>query len=131
MLRSRNWSPVVETQRLLRLIEEISEVEATIRWASNKKLHLEIALIRAIHTLSEVSLENVVDALKICWSSALTRGRRDKDSYSPRGNHHKGIDWKSGVTPKRIAEASPSTEIRLRVRFFGEERSVQNRDEIL
>jgi DNA polymerase-3 subunit gamma/tau len=39
-------------------------VEATIKWASNKKLHLEIALIRAIQTLSEVSLDNVIDALE-------------------------------------------------------------------
>jgi DNA polymerase III subunit gamma/tau len=55
---------VVDTKRLLRLIEGTSEVEATIKWASNKKLHLEIALIRAIQTLSEVSLENVIDALE-------------------------------------------------------------------
>ena len=39
-------------------------MEATIKWASNKKLHLEIALIRAIQTLSEVSLDNVIDALE-------------------------------------------------------------------
>src|ERR1700724_3008139 len=57
-------APVVDTHRLLRLIEGASEVEATIKWASNKKLHLEIALIRAIQTLSEVSLENVIDALE-------------------------------------------------------------------
>src|SRR4029077_13539387 len=55
---------VVDTKRLLRLIEGISEVEATIKWTSNKKLHLEIVLIRAIQTLSEVSMENVIDALE-------------------------------------------------------------------
>jgi DNA polymerase-3 subunit gamma/tau len=57
-------APVVDTKRLLRLIEGISEVEATIKWASNKKLHLEIALIRSIQTLSEVNLDNVIDALE-------------------------------------------------------------------
>jgi len=57
-------APVVDTKRLLRLIEGTSEIEATIKWASNKKLHLEIALIRAIQTLTEVSLENVIDALE-------------------------------------------------------------------
>ena len=55
---------VIDTQRMLRLIEGISEVEATIKWAPNRKLHLEIALIRAIHMLSEVSLETVIDALE-------------------------------------------------------------------
>jgi DNA polymerase III subunit gamma/tau len=55
---------VIDPKRLLRLIEETSAVEATIRWASNKKLHLEIALIRGIQTLSEVSLDTVIDALE-------------------------------------------------------------------
>ena len=57
-------APVVDTKKLLRLIETTSEVEATIKWAANKKLHLEIALIRAIQTLSEVSLNSVIDALE-------------------------------------------------------------------
>ena len=57
-------APVVDTRKLLRLIETTSDVEATIKWAANKKLHLEIALIRAIQTLSEVSLNNVIDALE-------------------------------------------------------------------
>jgi DNA polymerase-3 subunit gamma/tau len=57
-------TPALDTKRLLRLIEGTSEVEATIKWASNKKLHLEITLIRAIQTLSEVSLDNVIDALE-------------------------------------------------------------------
>jgi DNA polymerase III subunit gamma/tau len=57
-------APVIDTKRLLRLIEGTSEVEATIKWTANKKLHLEIALIRAIQTLSEVSLESVIDALE-------------------------------------------------------------------
>jgi DNA polymerase-3 subunit gamma/tau len=56
-------APAIDPQRLLRLIEKISEVESTIKWASNKKLHLEIALIRAIQTLSEVTLGAVIDAL--------------------------------------------------------------------
>ncbi|MBV8375410.1 MAG: AAA family ATPase, partial [Verrucomicrobia bacterium] len=57
-------APTVDTKRLLRLIEGTSEAEPTIKWAANKKLHLEIALIRAIQALSEVSLENVIDALE-------------------------------------------------------------------
>ena len=56
-------APAIDAQRLLRLIEKVSEVESTIKWASNKKLHLEIALIRAIQTLSEVDLGAVIDAL--------------------------------------------------------------------
>ena len=57
-------APGIEPAKLLRLIETTSEIEATIRWASNKKLHLEIALIRAIQTLGEIDLKNVIDALE-------------------------------------------------------------------
>jgi DNA polymerase III subunit gamma/tau len=63
-------APTIDAKRLLRLIDQISEVEGTIKWASNKKLHLEIALIRAIQTLSEVSLDAVLDALAGLRSSS-------------------------------------------------------------
>ncbi len=58
------FAPLVPPEKLLRLIEQISEIETSIRWASNKKLHLEIALIRGIQTLGEVGLESVIDALE-------------------------------------------------------------------
>lgn len=58
------FAPLVPPEKLLRLIEQISEIETSMRWASNKKLHLEIALIRGIQTLGEVGLESVIDALE-------------------------------------------------------------------
>jgi DNA polymerase-3 subunit gamma/tau len=57
-------APLASPAKLLRLIEQISEIETSIRWASNKKLHLEIALIRGIQTLGEVGLESVIGALE-------------------------------------------------------------------
>jgi len=101
---------VVDTQRLLRLIEEISKVEATIKWASNKKLHFEIALIRAIHTITEVSLENVVDALENL--RAVSHSHAGKEAKSPPVPEKIAIkeSTESGVTPKRIAETPPSTK---------------------
>jgi DNA polymerase-3 subunit gamma/tau len=98
---------IVDTQQLLRLIEEISEVEATIKWASNKKLHLEIALIRAIHTLSEVSLENVVDALENLREDSHSHAGKEPPPAS--GKTAIKEPTKSQVAPKRMAEASPST----------------------
>jgi DNA polymerase III subunit gamma/tau len=68
---------VVDTKRLLNLIERTSEVEATIKWASNKKLHLEIALIRAIQALSEVSLESVIDALENLRGESTTASAKE------------------------------------------------------
>lgn len=58
------FAPLVPPQKLLRLIEQISEIETSMRWASNKKLYLEIALIRGIQTLGEADLASVIDALE-------------------------------------------------------------------
>jgi DNA polymerase-3 subunit gamma/tau len=57
-------SGVTETSKLLRLIAQIATVEGTIKWNSNKKLHLEIALIRAMQLLDEAGIETVIDALE-------------------------------------------------------------------
>jgi DNA polymerase III subunit gamma/tau len=86
-------APGIETAKLLRLIETASEVEATIRWASNKKLHLEIALIRAIQTLSEIDLNNVIDALE-----NLRAGPRPQQNDPLANRPKEGL--KESVTPR-------------------------------
>ena len=53
----------LSTAQLLRLMEVLSEVEPTLKWATNKKLHFELALIRAIQSLAEVGFDQVLDAL--------------------------------------------------------------------
>ena len=99
-------APVVDTQQLLRLIEEISEVEATIKWAPNRKLHLEIALIRAIHTLSEVGLDSVLDALEnLRADSDADAGKKTK--FSPVREEGPVTETsKSEIAPKQIAAES-------------------------
>jgi DNA polymerase-3 subunit gamma/tau len=101
---------VVDTNRLLRLIEGTSEVEATIKWASNKKLHLEIALIRAIQTLSEVSLENVIDALEtLRGASDPSPVKEIKKSRTEETRAIKEPDQEK-TTPKVVVDASPVIE---------------------
>ena len=58
-----NLKPKLNTSQLLRLMEILSEVEPTLKWATNKKLHLELAVIRAIQSLAEVGFDQVLDAL--------------------------------------------------------------------
>jgi DNA polymerase-3 subunit gamma/tau len=102
-------APVVDTHRLLRLIEGASEVEATIKWASNKKLHLEIALIRAIQTLSEASLDNVIDALENLRGSsgASTEKERKRGSTEERLIPEPS---QPKATPKQVVIAVPAME---------------------
>jgi DNA polymerase III gamma/tau subunit len=54
----------VKPAELLRLIEIFSEAEPGLKWTSNKKLHLEIATIRAIQSLREVGIDRILEALE-------------------------------------------------------------------
>ena len=54
---------LIETDRLLELIEQFAEAESRMKWAPNKKLHFEVAVIKAIQALSQVTLTEVIDNL--------------------------------------------------------------------
>jgi DNA polymerase-3 subunit gamma/tau len=59
-----NLKAKLSTGQLLKLMEILSEVEPTLKWATNKKLHLELAVVRAIQSLAEVGFDQVLDALE-------------------------------------------------------------------
>ena len=54
---------LLETDRLLELIEQFAAAEGRMKWAPNKKLHFEVAVIKAIQTLGQVTLSEVIDNL--------------------------------------------------------------------
>ena len=54
---------LVETDRLLQLIDQFAEAEGRMKWAPNKKLHFEVALIKAIQMLDQVTLNEVIENL--------------------------------------------------------------------
>ena len=54
---------LIETDRLLELIDQFAEAEGRMKWAPNKKLHFEVALIKAIQNLSQVTLNEVIENL--------------------------------------------------------------------
>ncbi len=56
-------APLVSTDRLLELIDGFGAAESRMKWAPNKKLHFEIALIKAIQSLGQSTLSEVIDAL--------------------------------------------------------------------
>ena len=53
----------IDMARLLDLIEQFAAAEGRMKWAPNKKMHLEVAVIRAIQTLSQATLSEVLDTL--------------------------------------------------------------------
>jgi DNA polymerase-3 subunit gamma/tau len=55
---------LVENDRLLELIDHLALVQDRMRLAANKKLHLEMGLVKAVQMLQQVSLGDVVDFLR-------------------------------------------------------------------
>src|SRR4029077_2344219 len=56
-------APLLETDRVLELIDQFAAGEGRMKWAPNKKLHFEVAVIRAIQTLDQKTLDHVIEDL--------------------------------------------------------------------
>lgn len=54
---------MASTEQLLRVVDGLGEVDARMRWASNKRLHFELGVIQAVQCMSEVSLSEVIEAI--------------------------------------------------------------------
>ena len=90
----------VAMDRLLDLIEQFAAAEGRMKWAPNKKMHIEIAVIRAIQTLHQATLTEVLDTL-----TALRGGAPPPVSQKP-----------APITPKPAAKPveakTPKPEVR-------------------
>jgi DNA polymerase-3 subunit gamma/tau len=53
----------ISQEKLLVLLDHFGESEGRMRWATDKKLQLDVALIKGVHLLEETSLSDVIDAL--------------------------------------------------------------------
>jgi DNA polymerase-3 subunit gamma/tau len=69
---------MIETDRLLELIDQFAAAEGRMKWAPNKRLHFEVAVIKAIQTLSQVTLNEVIENL-----AALRDGKSTESSARP------------------------------------------------
>jgi DNA polymerase-3 subunit gamma/tau len=71
---------MIETDRLLELIDQFAAAEGRMKWAPNKRLHFEVAVIKAIQTLNQVTLNQVIENL-----AALRDGKElvGRDSVEP------------------------------------------------
>ena len=54
---------LVENERLLDLIDQFAQAEGRMKWAPNKKLHFEVAIIKAIQSLNQATLDEVIEKL--------------------------------------------------------------------
>jgi DNA polymerase III subunit gamma/tau len=54
---------LVTTDRLLELVDQFAAAEGRMKWAPNKKLHFEVAIIKAIQSLGQATLDEVIKKL--------------------------------------------------------------------
>jgi DNA polymerase-3 subunit gamma/tau len=54
---------LIENDRLLDLIDQFAQAEGRMKWAPNKKLHFEVAIIKAIQSLGQATLDEVIKQL--------------------------------------------------------------------
>lgn len=51
------------TDKIIRMMEVLSTAEEHMRWSTNKRLHLEMGLIQAVHSLAEANVSDIIRAL--------------------------------------------------------------------
>ncbi|HEX7517194.1 MAG TPA: DNA polymerase III subunit gamma/tau [Chthoniobacterales bacterium] len=103
---------MIETDRLLELIDQFAAAEGRMKWAPNKRLHFEVAVIKAIQTLSQVTLNEVIENL-----AALRDGKSESQAPPPKVTAKLPDKRATRVTPSApkaeapgVAENAPAYE---------------------
>ena len=94
---------LISTDRLLEVIDQFAAAEGRMKWAPNKKLHFEVAIIKAIQSLGQATLDEVIEKLGEL---------RDGGGGPPR----KSAPVAAGVSPAirtRAAGTAATTEARI------------------
>ncbi len=94
---------LLETDRLLELIDQFAVAEGRMKWAPNKKLHFEVAVIRAIQSLGQTTLDEVIENL-----NALREGK-PVAAVAGRG---RDIAKPAATAANRSTAAAPITDAR-------------------
>jgi DNA polymerase-3 subunit gamma/tau len=88
----------VSQEKLLVLLDHFGEAEGRLRWATDKKLQLDVALIKGSHLLAETSLSDVIDMLTL-----LRGGAPMPERHAPRPV--------ARFTPARPSLSSPQSAV--------------------
>ena len=92
----------VSTEKVLDLIEQFAGAESRMKWAANKKMHFEVAAIRAIQILKSATLTEVLDTL-----SALRGGEAPMPAALPPAPP--AVKPKANPPTPRLAESPRSS----------------------
>jgi DNA polymerase-3 subunit gamma/tau len=104
----------IATDRLLELIDQFAEAEGRMKWAPNKKLHFEVAIIKAIQRLGQATLDEVIEKLGNLRDGKSVASGDDASAVAARVGEKSRAE-KAGINapghrkenPARVAESPP------------------------
>jgi DNA polymerase-3 subunit gamma/tau len=100
---------LIEMERLLELIDQFAQAEGRMKWAPNKKLHFEVALIKAIQSLSQATLDEVIEKLSALRDGGTVAGIADAGRHHDESRAGKAVVNDPGYSKAapRVAETEP------------------------
>ncbi len=109
---------LIATDRLLELIDQFAAAEGRMKWAPNKKLHFEVAIIKAIQSLGQATLDEVIENLSALRDGGRGRptalaGREEparKTGITDPG-YNKNKTSRVAESPPKYKAAEPSTDV--------------------
>ncbi|HMF45088.1 MAG TPA: DNA polymerase III subunit gamma/tau [Candidatus Udaeobacter sp.] len=109
---------LISTDRLLELIDLFAAAEGRMKWAPNKKLHFEVAIIKAIQSLGQATLDEVIEKLGELRDGGRARPTAfaETPAIKPGAPRTKPAPVAEGVSPAprtRAAAAAATTEARV------------------
>ena len=108
---------LVENDRLLDLIDQFAQAEGRMKWAPNKKLHFEVAIIKAIQSLGQATLDEVIMKLGELRDGKTTAAEKKTLSADEKFSSVEAGPSRTGTVsraPKlNAAETAASTTLRV------------------
>jgi DNA polymerase-3 subunit gamma/tau len=101
----------VAMEKVLDLIEQFAGAESRMKWAANKKMHFEVAAIRAIQILQSATLTEVIDTLAaLRGGNALPAiSQQPTKPAAPRADSRAAAERPQSATAvSRVAEPDPA-----------------------
>jgi DNA polymerase III subunit gamma/tau len=106
---------LITIDRLLELVDQFAAAEGRMKWAPNKKLHFEVAIIKAIQSLGQATLDEVIEKLgQLRDGKSVTEGAKRGGGDSRAGKAAVGDPENisqagsgDNTSALRVAETSP------------------------
>ncbi len=112
---------LIATDRLLELIDQFAAAEGRMKWAPNKKLHFEVAIIRAIQSLGQATLDEVIENLSALRGGKAVAGigdagrqesaERKAEITDPGYSKNKAETARVSESPSSYKTAQPSADV--------------------